>query len=188
MGVVWRPRHRTRQTEDRAASEVAPGRLDEALLQLAFRQLDDQDDEYRASDRRWTVLTGAALTLGVALLSIRATATSAALQTVPAFQDHWWPPLLGFALAAGLLTLDRVLAPRQLIGPDPQRVRATLEAATERHPEVSSVRMLTLAVVDAYEQNLRELRRHRRRGLGFLGTTVLLVTVVATGLCYALVR
>jgi hypothetical protein len=162
--------------------------LDAGLLQLAFRQLDVQSSEYDVGDRRWAIFTGASLTLAVALVSTRASASTAVLGALPAFKDHWWPPLLGFTFAALLFAVDLFRGPRQLIGPDPDGVRPTLETAGQSHPEVSAMRMLTLLLVDTYEENARELRRHRRLPLSALGVAFLISTLIATGLCYWLVR
>ena len=102
-----------------------------SLVDISLARLDNQVSYIR--DRSGQALTGVAINVALvtALLGIRATATSMALQAVPRFADRWWQPVVVFALATvffiGVAATSSV---REL--PSPGELLSVLTARAER--------------------------------------------------------
>ncbi len=171
---------------DRAARDSS--QLDEFLAHLAMQQLLFRLGARRSQEVLAVALSATAVALAIADITVRASASQALLAAVPAFADHWWPPLLGLALSFACLLISARQPSEILLGPDPEDVRPRLDEAGQGARaagiEASPLRVVTWLLIDAEGANKRAFEK-ARLGLWLgAGVLTLVLTLVLTGLAY----
>jgi hypothetical protein len=179
----------SRPPDDRQdRTDVSEIQLDEFLAHLALHQLIFRLGARSSQLVLPIALAAAAVALAIADVSVRAAASTALLAAVPAYVDHWWPPLIGLALSFLCLLLSARQPSQVLVGPDPEEVRPRVEAAvlTGRAAgiDASPLRVVTWLLVDADRANRDAAESAHLGGWLTAGVVSLALTLLITGLAY----
>jgi|GEM_PF-6060674 len=173
---------------DQGRASREKSQLDEFLAHLALQQLLYRLGARRTQEVVAVALSATAVALAIADVTVRASASQQLLAAVPAFSDHWWPPLLGLALSFACLLLSVRPPAEILLGPDPEDVRPRLDeagrAARAAGIQASPLRLITWLLIDAEGANKRAFEKGRLDIWLAAGIVTLVLTLILTGLAY----